>query len=218
MEHEYRRKELEALYCGLAIGKDFIVLDILCGNGFASRPLIGKVREIVGVDIKKQPADLGFTYIQMPIEETSFRDESFDLAIAHTGFHHVGSGNEETQLLALRKIYAALKRNGTFVISDLEGMTSASRLNDIFVEGHDTKCAWLTSSKAKRMLQGAGFRDVTSKSMLIPWEFTTYTELEEAAKASFGAIASVSLLRQYHLLRDRPAIELPLFFARGVKK
>lgn len=217
MNLDYRHEELEQLYIGVSVSSADIVLDALCRNGFASKPLIGRVEKITGVDTIARPE--GFPreveYSQQAIQTLDFADGTFSLALAHAGFHHVGQGNSIEQEQAIKEVYRVLQSGGVLRLADLEGNTPASRLNDVYTPNHGDHCVWLTPKYATALLRDAGFGEVEIASVPIHWNFNNHSQLEEEAKSVFKV--SGKILEEYGLVDDL-TITLPFVYTRGVKK
>ena len=220
MNKNPRLGELEMLYTFIKPKKEHIVLDALAGDGFASKPLIGKVASIVALD-SRLPEQLpsNISYVNRNAEDTKFENNYFDIILAHTGFHHIGNGNHALQEKALREFYRILKPSGTLVISDLQGQSSAAKFNDDYVEGHANKCNWITTREIKRLLEKAQFRDVVATETSIIWKFPTYENLVAfiAKKFRIPENELLAKLQQYKLTTSEPAVKLQFWYARGMK-
>ncbi|MBS3082188.1 class I SAM-dependent methyltransferase [Candidatus Pacearchaeota archaeon] len=216
MNLNYRCEELEHLYNGLSVGKQSIVLDALCGRGFASKPLIGKAGKIVGVDNKVRPSNLprGIEYLRQSVQKLDFRDATFSLVIAHTGFHHVGQGKRSEQQLAIKEFYRILQFQGKIVLADIEGNTSVSKINDTYVPSHNSDCIWLTKTYATKLLKNAGFKEVKAESITIHWTFDNKLQLEKVVKTVFGLESTI--FEESDTIKNL-TIELPFLYVRGVK-
>ena len=217
MNMDHRLEELEQLYVGVPISSDDIILDALCGNGFASKPLIGRTEKIFGVDRKERPKDFPqeITYSRQAIQSLDFTDETFTLVLAHAGFHHVGQGNPIEQQQAVNEFYRILQPGGIVRLADLEGGTSASHLNDDYMPSHGKNCVWLTPNYAATLLTKAGFIDVNAESIPIRWNFVNHSQLDKVAQSMFRVDKTV--LQKYGLVRNL-TITLPFMYARGVKR
>lgn len=96
------------------------VLDLGCGYGWHCQYAIEHGAKIVtGVDISekmlkvaKQKTEDRICYIQMPIEDISFDENSFDVVISSLAFHYV----ESFEVIA-EKVAACLVHGGDFVFS-----------------------------------------------------------------------------------------------------
>ncbi len=218
-----RTEELEVLYSLIKPEPHHVVLDALAGSGFASGPLIGKVASITAVDVDQRPEELPshISYARNNIKDLGLKDNSFDVVLAHTGFHHVGDGDSKLQEKALRELYRVLKPAGTIVISDLQGESSASEFNDKCVKNHGNKCQWLTTGKIKEALEKIGFKDVVSRKKDVSWNFSTYEDMNAFTAKIFKIPENkiLSQLQLYNLLMPNELIvKLPFWYAKGVKK
>jgi ubiquinone/menaquinone biosynthesis C-methylase UbiE len=92
------------------------VLDVACGTGLASRPLIENGFRVTGVDVSepmlaKARASLpGATWIAGSAEELPFRDREFDAAISAQAFHHVDATK------AIDELIRVVRPDGTIAI------------------------------------------------------------------------------------------------------
>ena len=220
MNKNPRFGELEMLYTFIKPKKEHIVLDALAGDGFASKPLIGKVASIVALD-SRLPEQLprNTSYVNGNAEDTKLENNYFDIILAHTGFHHVGNGNSKLQEKALQEFYRILKPSGTLVISDLQGKSPSAKFNDDYVEGHANKCNWITTPEIKQLLEKTQFRDVIATETNIFWKFPTYKDLEAFTAKKFRIPENdiLAKLQQYNLTASEPAVKLQFWYARGVK-
>ena len=97
------------------------VLDLGCGFGEHCRLFVKNGAEkVVGIDIssrmldvaKKENSDPKIVYINMPMENISRLNESFDVVVSSLAFHYV-----EDFVGVLKNIYNLLEPNGIFVFS-----------------------------------------------------------------------------------------------------
>lgn len=217
MSTQYRHEELKQLYANLSISSEDIVLDALCGEGFASKPLTMQVKRIIGVDRKERPDVFPgeIAYSKQNVQNLDFADGTFSLVLAHTGVHHIGEGNSKEQEKAVKEFNRVLKSGGILRLADLAGETSVSQLNDIYTPSHGKECIWLTCNYAKSLLSNAGFDEVKVKSISIRWRFPDFSSLEETAKSIFRVDGKK--LAEYNLVEGL-TIRLPFIYAIGVKK
>ncbi|GLC81627.1 class I SAM-dependent methyltransferase [Lacrimispora brassicae] len=110
-------KTLEAM---LPEFKDKRVLDLGCGFGWHCQYAIEHgAKAVTGVDISgkmlstaKEKTSRQISYLQMPIEDISFSENSFDAVISSLAFHYLESFDQ-----ILEKVSLCLVQGGDFVFS-----------------------------------------------------------------------------------------------------
>jgi SAM-dependent methyltransferase len=110
-------KTLEAM---LPVFKDKRVLDLGCGFGWHSQYAIEHgAKAVTGVDISEkmlkvaeEKTDSKISYMQMPIEDISFGENSFDAVISSLAFHYIESFEGIAE-----KVSGCLVSGGDFVFS-----------------------------------------------------------------------------------------------------
>ena len=96
------------------------VLDLGCGFGWHCQYAVEHgAKAVTGVDISekmlagaREKTDDSICYIQMPIEEISFEQDSFDVVISSLAFHYLESFDQ-----IARKVSSCLASGGDFVFS-----------------------------------------------------------------------------------------------------
>lgn len=97
------------------------VLDLGCGFGeHCMRCIRQGAEKVVGIDIsekmlevaRKEHSDAGITYVNMPMEEISQLNETFDVVVSSLAFHYV-----EDFSGVVRNIYDLLEPGGNFIFS-----------------------------------------------------------------------------------------------------
>lgn len=112
--------EWEALQKLLPEFKGKRVLDLGCGFGWHCQYAIDHgAKAVTGVDISenmlavaKEKTDDRICYMQMPIEDISFSENSFDAVISSLAFHYIESFGR-----IVEKVHACLVPGGDFVFS-----------------------------------------------------------------------------------------------------
>lgn len=112
--------EWETLQKILPSFKDKRVLDLGCGFGWHCQYAIEQgAKAVTGIDlsenmlaIAREKTDGRISYMQMPIEEIAFSENSFDVVISSLAFHYVESFKE-----ILEKVSNCLISGGDFVFS-----------------------------------------------------------------------------------------------------
>ena len=110
-------KTLEAM---LPDFKDKRVLDLGCGFGWHCQYAVEHgAKAVTGVDISenmltvaKEKTDQKISYIQMPIEDIAFGENSFDAVISSLAFHYLESFGQ-----IMEKVSGCLAQGGDFVFS-----------------------------------------------------------------------------------------------------
>lgn len=97
------------------------VLDLGCGFGeHCMRCIRQGAEKVVGIDIfekmlevaRKEHSDAGITYVNMPMEEISQLNETFDVVVSSLAFHYV-----EDFSGVVRNIYDLLEPGGNFIFT-----------------------------------------------------------------------------------------------------
>jgi ubiquinone/menaquinone biosynthesis C-methylase UbiE len=92
-------------------------LDVGCGTGLSTEPLVSVARLIIGADVstamlRRRAASAGTRYVACSAERLPFRNEAFDLATAASAIHWFASD-------AIGEIARVLKERGWFVVYDV---------------------------------------------------------------------------------------------------
>lgn len=211
MKQHYRKQELVHLYSGLTFDRSDIVLDAMCGDGFATKPLLKKVGDAVGVDIAPKPEDYQGTYVQRDISTIPL-DIKFTKILANTGFHHLGEKQRETIYHLEHMLYV----HGVLRIADLASDSPASALQDEYVPGHGRACHWVNEKKLSAMLESVRLTEIETDTSIISWTFETDDELEAVVAQTFRTTPSV-LERNGILSVPLRSVLLPFVYATGVK-
>ncbi len=121
-ELRYRLRCIEKL--GHVFRGDESLLDTGCGNGGVARLLRERVRDVVAIDIERDPAwedGAGLRFQVADAERLPFADASFDVVHSKDSLHHMDS--PEQALVQYRRV---LRPGGTALIVE------ANRFNPIF--------------------------------------------------------------------------------------
>jgi SAM-dependent methyltransferase len=108
--------ELYNMLLGFGLSQRHHVIDVACGTGIASRPLIENGFRVTGVDssepmLAKAKANLpAATWVAGSAEELPFGPDEFDAAISAQAFHHVNRAK------ALAEIVRVLRPGGIVAI------------------------------------------------------------------------------------------------------
>lgn len=125
--------------------KEKKILEICCGEGQCSKPLIENYKNIVFSDLSEKSLDvikLRFkNYLSKSVvfkvcnmESLQFKNEEFDLVVCSGGLSY-GNNNK-----VLNEIYRVLKKNGFFICIDSLNENPIYKLNRFihFLKGHRT--------------------------------------------------------------------------------
>ena len=85
--------ELYNMLVGFGLNPKLTVIDVGCGTGLASRPLIENGFHVTGIDVsepmlEKARSRFPGTWIVAPAEKIPFTDSNFDVAICAQSIHH----------------------------------------------------------------------------------------------------------------------------------
>jgi SAM-dependent methyltransferase len=92
-------------------------LDLACGTGLSTTPLLEVARQVVGVDVSREMLALArrshrVAYAQAAAERIPFGDGSFDLVTICSALHWFGPP-------ALRELHRVVKAEGSLVVYDV---------------------------------------------------------------------------------------------------
>jgi ubiquinone/menaquinone biosynthesis C-methylase UbiE len=92
-------------------------IDVACGTGLSTSPLLAVAQKVVGVDVSwdmlaMAPRGPGVSYVQATVERLPVADATFDLATVCSGIHWM-------EPPALAELHRILRRQGTFVVYDV---------------------------------------------------------------------------------------------------
>jgi ubiquinone/menaquinone biosynthesis C-methylase UbiE len=121
-ELRYRLRCLDKL--GFRFRGDEVALDAGCGDGGVARLLLGRVRNVVGVDVERSVRwrdEPGLAFRVADAERLPFEDASFDVVYSKDSLHHMNSPER-----ALSEYRRVLKPGGAALIVE------ANRFNPIF--------------------------------------------------------------------------------------
>jgi ubiquinone/menaquinone biosynthesis C-methylase UbiE len=92
-------------------------LDLACGTGLSTTPLLALARQVVGVDVSSEmlalaPRSDRVSYVQAAAERVPFEDSSFDLATICSALHWFDP-------LALQELHRVVRTEGSLVVYDV---------------------------------------------------------------------------------------------------
>lgn len=141
--------------------KDKICADLGCGTGFISLALSSEAKLVFSIDYSrnmlKQLHDVtikkdlkNIHLMQSSIDRLPLFNESIDAVFINMALHHIAEAKE-----VIGEVYRVLKKNGTFVITDVEEHDGEWAREEM----HDE---WLGFSheQIKSWMKEAGFRDI----------------------------------------------------------
>jgi len=182
--------ELYNVLAGFGLKPRLSVLDVACGTGLASRPLIENGFHVTGIDVSQPMLDrakarLPGTWVTGSAESIPFADAHFDVAICAQAIHHVDRPR------AIAEMIRVVKPGGILAIwwKQLSGEDSFKLMRDEVARelGSDPLPSGLTGGMKE--FYGAGLAEYMLR--VIPWQTTS--GLEEL----------MALERSRKIVRDR---------------
>ena len=185
------------------------ILDIGCGTGLASGPLIENGYDVTGVDPSEPMLAVArerypqATWIQGTAEKLPFGDRSFDVAISAQAFHHTDARQ------AISEIKRVVRPGGIVAIW-WKGLMSDSPIKQVRdAVAADMGIAPLSSTwrGGFREFYASGFKDVAVR--VIPWstivtlgKFLQYERSRKIVRDEFGLHAQEYFERLESRLRE----------------
>lgn len=210
--------ELYGMLEGYGLRANTPLLDIGCGTGLASGPLIAKGHAVTGVDPSVPMLDLArrayprAAWVEGVAEALPFEDRSFGAVISAQSFHHVDRAQ------AMAEIARVLKPGGIVAIwwKHLMG-------DDVVKIVRERVATELGVEPPRSGLQG-GFREFYAARFadnalrVIPWrtalplsKYMHYERSRQSIRGAFGANAEEYFERLENRLRERlPAHDDPV--------
>lgn len=122
------------------------ILDLGCGFGWHCRYAVEQgARSVVGIDIsekmlneaKKNTDCSAIEYIQMPIEDVNYKEDTFDVVISSLAFHYVKSIKD-----VFEQVNKCLSPQGEFVFSVEHPIFTANEKQDWYKDEADHLLHW----------------------------------------------------------------------------
>lgn len=160
----YYIKFLRSVINEVNIKKNSKILDIGCGTGIVLSILKNKNKKLklYGIDISKNMLKISQKRLGKnvnlkleSIEETNFKTNYFDYIFSTEAFHHYY--NHE---LAMKNIYNILKKNGEFILVDVNFGKILNKLFHIIEPGNT---GMHTKREFVRLFEKHNFRIITKK-------------------------------------------------------
>lgn len=201
--------------------KDKRVLDLGCGYGWHCQYAIENgAREVVGVDISskmletaKEKTDSGITYLHMPIEDTAFQENTFDIVISSLAFHYIESFEE-----IVKKVSNYLIPGGAFVFSAEHPVFTAYGSQDWY---YDEKGNILHFPVDNYFLEGERSADFLGEKV-IKYHKTLTTYLNGLLQGGFELVEIVEPQPSEYLLRTvggmKDELRRPMMLIISAKK
>jgi ubiquinone/menaquinone biosynthesis C-methylase UbiE len=182
------------------------VLDVACGTGLASRPLIENGFRVTGVDVSEPMLNLArrnwpaATWEAGAAESLPLRDKSFDAAISAQAFHHL---DRNAALAELRRV---LKPNGLIAIwwKVLGFDDPVRRLRDEVARELGTEQPPSGLAGGFKEFYAADLRDRNLR--VIPWHVTVSLErylVYERSRKGIAEALGPQVQRYYERLEER---------------
>ncbi|WP_073587880.1 class I SAM-dependent methyltransferase [Anaerocolumna xylanovorans] len=170
--------------------QDKRVLDLGCGYGWHCQyALEHGARKVTGVDISakmlekaREKTDSKITYIQMPIEDISFEENTYDIVISSLAFHYIESFD-----LILEKVAGCLVYRGDFIFSVEHPVFTAYGSQDWY---YDEKGEILHFPVDNYFLEGERVADFLGEKV-VKYHKTLTTYLNGLIKKGFEVIEVV---------------------------
>lgn len=210
---------LKALIPGL---KNKDVLDLGCGFGWHCRYASEQqANTVVGVDIsenmlqkaREQTDDPKISYVNMPIEDSTFSDSQFDVVISSLAFHYVKSFEA-----ICTKVYDWLKPGGKFIFSAEHPMFTSRNEQDWYVDEQGNRLHWPVDH-----YQSEGMRETEFLTeQVVKYHRTIATYLNTLIQAGFVIKAVKEPAPTKDMLENDPAMQdedrRPMFLIVSVEK
>lgn len=167
------------------------VLDLGCGVGTFHRHLEGAFRELHGLDVSASSIDLaraanpGCTYAVYDGSVAPYGNGTFDLVFAACVIHHVPPENWSRFAAEMHRI---LRPGGLAVVFEHNPFNPLTRLVVSRCE-FDEDAVLLSPRTLTRLMDGAGFKEVKSRSIFtVPPLSPVFTRIDKLfASLPFGA-------------------------------
>jgi ubiquinone/menaquinone biosynthesis C-methylase UbiE len=201
--------ELYNTLVGFGLNPRLTVLDVACGTGLASRPLIENGVHVTGIDVSEpmlEKARVRFpgTWIAAPAEKIPFQDATFDVAICAQAIHHLD------RAAAMAEMVRVVKPGGMIAV-----WWKALSGEDPVKMTRDDVTADLGKEPLPSGLAG-GFKEFYAAALadyklrVIPWqtiagleEYLVYERSRKIVRDSFGSRADDYFRALERRLRER---------------
>jgi SAM-dependent methyltransferase len=202
--------ELYDFLVGYGLSPSHRILDVGCGTGLASRPLIDNGFRVTGVDVSEPMLERAraslpdATWIAGSAEALPFDDGSFDAVISAQALHHAD------RAAALREIVRVTRSGGIVAIwwKSLNSLDPVKMTRDDVSRDLGVEPPVSGYSRGFREFYATDFADRTLR--VIPWntvtgldEFMNYERSRKTIRDAFGDRADEYFAALEQRLRDR---------------
>jgi SAM-dependent methyltransferase len=185
------------------------ILDVGCGTGLASAPLIENGYDVTGIDAADRMLDVAKAelpqakWLHGRAESLPFEPRTFDVAISAQSFHHF---DEDIALSELRRV---VRPGGIIAIwwKSLLGDDPVKQVRDSASRDIGIEPPPLTWRGSFRAFYGAGFADTALR--VVPWatvttlqKFLNYERSRKIAHDVYGASFDAYVTRLTERLRE----------------
>jgi ubiquinone/menaquinone biosynthesis C-methylase UbiE len=201
--------ELYNTLVGFGLNPKLTVIDVGCGTGLASRPLIENGFHVTGIDVSEpmlEKARVRFpgTWIKGSAEKIPFPDANFDVAICAQTIHHVDRKATMTEIVRV------VKPGGIVAVwwKSLGGEDPVKMVRDSVAEDLGEEAPPSGLPGGFKEFYAAALTDQTLR--VIPWqsmagleEYLIYERSRKIVRDTFGARTPQYFERLERRLRDR---------------
>lgn len=179
---------------GYGLAPSYKILDVGCGTGLASEPLIENGYDVTGIDPSQRMLEIAktnfpdATWVVGVAEKLPFADDQFDAAISAQAFHHM------RQAAALAELRRVVRRGGIIAIwwKSLLGDDPVKQLRDSASRDVGVEPPPITWRGSFKEFYAAGFTDTALR--VVPWATVTtlekFLEYERSRKVVYDVYGS----------------------------
>ncbi|MWV46816.1 methyltransferase domain-containing protein [Paenibacillus sp. HJL G12] len=198
------------------------VLDLGCGFGWHCRyAREQQASSVIGVDIsdkmlqkaREMTDDPLISYVQMPIEDILFADNSFDVVISSLAIHYIESFDS-----ICKKVHDCLTAGGTFVFSVEHPIFTSRNEQDWHYDDQGERLHWPVDN-----YQSEGMRETTFLTEnVIKYHRTLSTYMNDLIEAGFSINAVKESTPSDEMLKNIPEMQdetrRPMFLMISAEK
>lgn len=187
--------------------KDKSVLDLGCGFGWHCCYAVEQgAKSVVGIDIsermleeaKKKTASSLVQYINKPIEDIDYPENTFDIVISSLAFHYIESFGD-----ICSKVYKCLSYNGNFVFSVEHPVFTSYGTQDWFYDENGNRNHWPVDKYFKEGIRKANFLG----EEVYKYHKTLTTYVNELIKCGFEITGLIEPQPSKELLKENAEMQ-----------